>query len=411
MAHIELRSDNAAGVAPEILAAIVAANTGTTIAYGGDALTAHLQETVRTVFEHPGARVFPVTSGTAANALALSSMCPPWGAVLCHETAHILNSEAAATSMMGGGLLLRGVAGDDHRMQPATLADAFAATRWGDNHHSQPRVLSFTQPTDMGTIYRVDEVGALTSAAREHGLRAHLDGARIANAIVALGCRPADLTWRAGIDVVSLGATKPLHHVHAGVLDQAFFTAGPVDGPPVFLMHGFPYDIHAYADVVPLLVARAAASSCPACAASAPRASCARHTALGRAGRAGPRPAGADGRAAGRPRGAGRLRLGRPRAPAWWRRCGPSAAPAAELQQLQHPEHRAGDDTRHARERAQPVVPVLLPQRARPPRAGAGPARGVPPAVAHCGRPPGASTTPPSTAARPPSTTPTSSTW
>lgn len=208
MAHIELRSDNTAGVAPEILAAIVAANAGTSIAYGGDALTAQLQETVRTVFEHPGARVFPVTSGTAANALALSSMCPPWGAVLCHETAHILNSEAAATSMMGGGLLLRGVGGDDHRMQPAPLADAFAATRWGDNHHSQPRVLSFTQPTDMGTIYRVDELGALTSAAREHGLRAHLDGARVANAIVALGCRPADMTWRAGIDVVSLGATK-----------------------------------------------------------------------------------------------------------------------------------------------------------------------------------------------------------
>ena len=208
MEHIELRSDNSAGVAPEILAAMVAANTGSAIAYGADALTAQLQETVRTVFEHPGARVFPVTSGTAANALALSSMCPPWGAVLCHETAHILNSEAAATSMLGGGLLLRGIGGDDHRMHPQTLADALAATRWGDNHHSQPRVLSFTQPTDMGTIYRVDEVSALTSAARERGLRAHLDGARIANAIVALGCRPADLTWRAGIDVVSLGATK-----------------------------------------------------------------------------------------------------------------------------------------------------------------------------------------------------------
>ena len=118
-------------------------------------------------------------------------MCPPWGAVLCHETAHILNSEAAATSMMGGGLSLRGVAGDDHRMQPATLAEAFAATRWGDNHHSQPRVLSFTQPTDMGTVYRVDELVALTSAAREHGLRTHLDGARIANAIV--------LAWHARV--------------------------------------------------------------------------------------------------------------------------------------------------------------------------------------------------------------------
>lgn len=208
MKHIELRSDNTAGVAPEILAAIVASNTGTSIAYGGDALTAQLQERVRTVFEHPGARVFPVTSGTAANALALSAMCPPWGAVLCHETAHILNSEAAATSMMGGGLLLRGLGGEDYRMQPASLADALAATRWGDNHQSQPRVVSFTQPTDMGTVYGVDEFGALTSAARKHGLRAHLDGARIANAIVALGCRPADMTWRAGIDVVSLGATK-----------------------------------------------------------------------------------------------------------------------------------------------------------------------------------------------------------
>jgi threonine aldolase len=208
MAPIEFRSDNTAAVAPAILAAVVAANTGSAIAYGADALTARLQETVRAVFEHPGARVFPVASGTAANALALSAMCPPWGAVLCHETAHILNSEAAATSMMGGGLLLRGVGGDDYRMQPATLADAFAATRWSDNHHSQPRVISFTQPTDMGTVYRAEEVGALTAAARARGLRAHLDGARIANAIAALGCRPADLTWRAGIDVVSLGATK-----------------------------------------------------------------------------------------------------------------------------------------------------------------------------------------------------------
>lgn len=208
MTPIELRSDNTAGVAPEILAAVAAANTGSAIAYGADDTTARLQETVRAVFEHPGARVFPVTSGTAANALALSAMCPPWGAVLCHETAHILNSEAAATSMMGGGLLLRGIGGDDHRMQPATLAEELAATRWGDNHHSQPRVISFTQPTDMGTIYRVEEIGALAAAARARGLRAHLDGARIANAIAALGCRPADLTWRAGIDVVSLGATK-----------------------------------------------------------------------------------------------------------------------------------------------------------------------------------------------------------
>ncbi len=208
MTTIELRSDNAAGVAPEIIAAVAAANTGSVIAYGADPVTAQLEALVRSVFEHPAARVFPVTSGTAANALSLSSMCPPWGAVLCHDTAHILNSEAAATSMLGGGVLMRGVAGTDFRMHPDTLAAAFAATRWGDNHHSQPRVLSFTQPTDMGTIYSVAEIAALTAAARERGLRAHLDGARLANAIVALGCSPADVTWRAGVDVVSLGATK-----------------------------------------------------------------------------------------------------------------------------------------------------------------------------------------------------------
>lgn len=208
MSDIELRSDNAAGVAPEILTAVAAANDGSAVAYGDDAWTAGLEATVRDVFEHPTARVFPVTSGTAANALSLSAMCPPWGAVLCHATAHILNSEAAATSMLGGGVALRGVAGDDFRMHPDTLRAAFDATRWGDNHHSQPKVLSFTQPTDMGTIYRVPEIAELAAAAHERGLTVHLDGARMANAIVALGCSPADMTWRAGVDVISLGATK-----------------------------------------------------------------------------------------------------------------------------------------------------------------------------------------------------------
>lgn len=205
---IELRSDNAAGVAPDILAAVVAANAGSAPAYGADALTVRLEAVVREVFEHPSARVFPVTSGTAANALSLTAMCPPWGAVLCHETAHILNAEGAATSMLGGGVLMRGVPGDGFRMQPDTLRAAFAATRWDDNHHSQPRVVSLTQPTDRGTVYSVAEVAALAAVARERHLRVHVDGARLANAIVALGCTPADLTWRAGVDVVSLGATK-----------------------------------------------------------------------------------------------------------------------------------------------------------------------------------------------------------
>jgi threonine aldolase len=205
---IELRSDNAAGVTPEILAAVAAANTGSALAYGGDPLTAELEEVVRRVFEHPAARAFPVTSGTAANALALSALCPPWGAVLAHATAHVLNSECGATSLLGGGAALRGLPGDDFKIGLAALQQALESAGWGDPHHSQPSVLSLTQATDMGTIYTVDEVTGLTAIARERGLRVHLDGARLANALAALGCAPADLTWRAGVDALTLGATK-----------------------------------------------------------------------------------------------------------------------------------------------------------------------------------------------------------
>lgn len=205
---IELRSDNAAGAAPEIMAAIAAANTGSALAYGADQWTADARDKVREVFEHPTAEVFPVISGTAANSLGLAALCPPWGAVLCHETAHILQSECGATSMFGGGATMRGLAGEQFRISAASLRRAFDTTRWGDPHHSQPSVISFTVPTDHGTIYTPQQIGELADIARERGLRAHLDGARVANAIAALGCSPADLTWRAGIDALSLGATK-----------------------------------------------------------------------------------------------------------------------------------------------------------------------------------------------------------
>ncbi|MGH9133751.1 MAG: threonine aldolase family protein [Ilumatobacteraceae bacterium] len=208
MREIELRSDNAAGVAPQILAAIAAANAGSALAYGDDAWTARLQRLAATTFEHPDATVFPVVSGTAANALSLAALCPPWGAVLCHESAHILRSECGATSMFSGGAIMRGLPGPASLLDGDSLRDAFAATRWGDPHHSQPAVLSLTSPTDLGAVYPVALVAELAAIARERGLRVHLDGARIANAIAALDCTPADLTWRAGVDVVSLGATK-----------------------------------------------------------------------------------------------------------------------------------------------------------------------------------------------------------
>ena len=208
MTQIEFRSDNAAGVAPEIVQAVVEANVGSALAYGDDDVTARLHDVVRDVFEHDTARVFPVTSGTAANALTLTALGPPWGAVLCHDTAHILNSEGGATSMLGGGAVMKGVGGGDFRVQPDELRAALAGVRWGDPHHSQPTVLSLTSPTDMGTVYAVDEITELAAIAADDGLSTHLDGARIANAIVALGCTPAELTWKAGVGAVSLGCTK-----------------------------------------------------------------------------------------------------------------------------------------------------------------------------------------------------------
>jgi len=208
MHPIELRSDNCAGVAPEIMAALAAANVGSALAYGGDDHTTQLRDLVREVFQHPQAEVFPVISGTAANSLGLSAICPPWGSVLCHDTAHIFRSECGATSLFGGGAVMRGLPGHEFKLQPASLHTAFAGTNWGDPHHSQPSAVSLTCPTDMGTVYSVAEVQALAERAHGRGLRMHLDGARVANAIVALGCAPADLLTRAGVDVFSLGATK-----------------------------------------------------------------------------------------------------------------------------------------------------------------------------------------------------------
>ncbi len=205
---IELRSDNAAGVAPEILAALATANEGSALAYGGDALTAQLRELVRDIFDQPAAEVFPVVSGTAANSLALSALLPPWGSVLCHETAHIFTNEGGATSLFSGGAVMRGLPGADYKLQPACVQHAFDATLWGDAHHSQPSVVSITCPTDFGTVYTPLEVGALAALAHSRGLRMHLDGARLANALVAVDAAPAALITDAGVDAFSLGATK-----------------------------------------------------------------------------------------------------------------------------------------------------------------------------------------------------------
>ena len=205
---IELRSDTCAGLAPEIVRAIEATNTGSASSYGADHTSEQLRELAADIFQCADARIFPVPSGTAANSLALSALSPPWGSVLCHETAHIFVNEAGATSMFGGGAVLRSLHGANYKLHCEQVLQAFDATLWGDPHCSQPSVLSITCPTDFGTIYSPAEVAALATLAATRNMRTHLDGARVANALAALDCTPAELTTEAGVSAVSLGATK-----------------------------------------------------------------------------------------------------------------------------------------------------------------------------------------------------------
>jgi threonine aldolase len=198
-------SDNVAGIAPEILAAIAAANAGTAPAYGDDAVTRRLAAAFAEVFEHE-VTVFPVATGTAANALALACVTPVWGAIYCHEASHVQTDECGAPEFFAGGAKLLALPGADAKLAPAAIEAAL--TERGFVHHVQPAAISISQTTEAGTLYRPAEIEALGALARRHGLALHMDGARFANAVAALGCSPAEITWRAGVDVLSLGATK-----------------------------------------------------------------------------------------------------------------------------------------------------------------------------------------------------------
>lgn len=198
-------SDNVTGAAPEILAALAAANAGTAAPYGADAITARLTQRFAAVFEHDVA-IFPVATGTAANALALAALTPPWGVVYCHEAAHVLVDECGAPEFFSGGAKLVGIAGAAGKITPEAVAARLKTG--GSVHHAPAAAISLSQSTEAGTVYTAAEIAALGTLARRHGLGLHLDGARFANAVAALGCAPADLTWRAGVDVLSFGATK-----------------------------------------------------------------------------------------------------------------------------------------------------------------------------------------------------------
>jgi threonine aldolase len=221
MPIIDFRSDNTGAAAPQIIEAIAAANTGTAAGYGADEWTAALQQRFSDLFETK-VRVFPVATGTAANALALASICPPFGAVYCSPIAHIETSEGNATGFFGSGTKLVHIDGPNGKMDAARLSDVVGAAGVGLTHKSQPAAINLTQATDLGAVYKLDEIRALTAIARAHGLKVHMDGARFANAVSRLGCSPADATWQAGVDILSFGMTK-----NGGVMADAIVVFSP----------------------------------------------------------------------------------------------------------------------------------------------------------------------------------------
>ena len=193
---MDFRSDNTHGCSTAIIDALLRANRGTMTSYGDDAITARLRERCCELFACE-VEVFPVLTGTAANALAIASMTASDGRIVCHHDAHIHLEELGASEFFSGGAQLVPVNGASGKLHPDGVAAAGAFT-----------CLSITQATEAGTLYRIEEVSALAAIAHARGAGVHMDGARFANAVAALGCAPADLTWRAGVDVLSFGATK-----------------------------------------------------------------------------------------------------------------------------------------------------------------------------------------------------------
>jgi threonine aldolase len=200
-------SDNAGPAHPEVMQALLDANSGYAMPYGADDLMTDVTAKLREIFEAPEAEVFLVATGTAANSLALATLCQPFETVFCSRTAHIHEDECNAPEFFSGGAKLT-LVGDDDKMTPDTLRAAIEAEEIRGVHGPQRGPVAITQVTERGNLYSLAEIETLCSVARDFKLSVHLDGARFANALVALNCAPADMTWRAGVDAVSFGATK-----------------------------------------------------------------------------------------------------------------------------------------------------------------------------------------------------------
>ncbi|MFO7298003.1 MAG: low specificity L-threonine aldolase [Pseudomonadota bacterium] len=201
----QFASDNNAGICPQALARVLEANAGHATGYGDDARTQEARERIAALFE-ADCEVFFVFNGTAANALSLAQLCQPFNAIIAHAFSHIETDEAGAPEFFSGGAKL--MTADTPLAKLTPEAVEALATRYFGPHHVKPAVLSLTQATELGTVYKPEELRALTDVAKRHGLKVHMDGARFANAVARLGCKPADISWRAGVDVLCFGGVK-----------------------------------------------------------------------------------------------------------------------------------------------------------------------------------------------------------
>ena len=206
---MNFRSDNEVGAHPAIIEAVSRAfSAGPVHSYGADEWTQRVEQRLRDLFEKPDLVAFPVVTGTAANSLALACCTPPWGSIFCHPNSHIAEEETNAPEFFTSGARLFRVEGPSGRIDRRKLAEALAQPVYGVVHYPQPSAVSITQATECGTVYGPEEIAAIATSTHRHGLKLHMDGARFANALSFVGCTPAELSWKAGVDVLSLGATK-----------------------------------------------------------------------------------------------------------------------------------------------------------------------------------------------------------
>jgi threonine aldolase len=201
----QFASDNYAGICPEAWAAMAEANVGHAPGYGDDRWTAEAADLLRETFE-TDCEVFFVFNGTAANSLALASLCQSYHSILCHETAHVETDECGAPEFFSNGTKVLTLGGPHGKIEPAAIDRT--VRRRDDIHYPKPRAVSLTQATELGTVYAPDELAAIHDVARAHDLAVHMDGARFANAVAALGVPPRAITWEVGVDVLCLGGTK-----------------------------------------------------------------------------------------------------------------------------------------------------------------------------------------------------------